>query len=239
MKITIVICDDDKTHVDIIKEYIHRIDLNCDIRIIETYSGEEVQELLNENNIDIAFLDIEMRGLNGIEVGKKIRYTYEKAIIVFLTGYKHYALDAFQIDSFQYIIKPITFEKFHILMEKILVRWNEIKAYENKDKVFSIKTKQGIIYLKYQDIYFFERKGKKIYVYSKSGTYEFVDSLKSIMSRLETSTFLRCHNGFIVNSDKILNIDKNEIIFNNIKQSIPISRKCKKDVLDALAKNIF
>lgn len=239
MELTIAICDDDKTHVDIIREYISRIDIDCDFKVIEAYSGEEVLELTKGNYLDIIFLDIEMKDLNGIETGKKIREQCEDTIIVYLTGFKDYALEAFQIESFQYIIKPITFDKFDTLMQKILVRLKEMKTYTDINKNLSIRTKQGIVYLKYQDIYYFERQGRKIYALARTGNYEFIDTLKSIMEHLDENIFLRCHQGFIVNIDKVLSISNNEIMLCNIGRTIPVSRKYRKDVLNALERKLF
>ncbi len=239
MELNIAICDDDKAHVDIIKEYINRININCAPEIIEAYSGEELLELIKGRHIDVVFLDIEMKELNGIETGTKIREFSEDTIIVFLTGYRNYALEAFQIESFQYIIKPIIYEKFNILMQKILIRLKEIKAYSNINKAFSFKTKQEIVCLKYEDIYYFERQGKKIYVSTQTGNYEFTGTLKSTMESLDENIFLRCHQGFIVNIDKLLNINSNEIILRGIEEIVPISRKYRQDVLDALEKRLF
>ncbi|WIV11588.1 LytTR family DNA-binding domain-containing protein [Proteiniborus sp. MB09-C3] len=239
MDLIIAICDDDKTHVDIIKEYINRIDIDYDVKIIEAYSGEELLELIKDKHMDIIFLDIEMRELNGIETGKKIRERYEDTIIVFLTGYKSYALEAFQIESFQYIIKPITYENFRILMQKIYLRLKEIRAYNNMNKTFSYRTRQGIVSLKYEDIYYFERQGKKTYILTQVGKYEFSGTIKSIMESLDKNIFLRCHQGFVVNTEKFLNINNNEMVLRGIEQAIPIGRKYRQDVLKALEKKLF
>lgn len=71
MKLTIGICDDDSVHVDLIKSYIESMNIPCKVDYILAYSGEELLEQLNKNIVDIVFLDIEMKTLNGIETGKK------------------------------------------------------------------------------------------------------------------------------------------------------------------------
>lgn len=124
-------------------------------------------------------------------------------------------------------------------MQKILIRLKEIKTYRDINKTFSIRTKQEIVCLKYQDIYYFERRRKKIYALTRIGNYEFIDTLKSIMERIDENKFLRCHQGFIVNIDKILSISNKEIMLCDTGQAIPISRKYKKDVLNALKKKLF
>lgn len=239
MELTIAICDDDKAHVGVIKEYINRTNIGYDTQIIESYSGEEMLEIIKSTHIDIVFLDIEMKELNGIETGKKIRDLNEDAIIIFLTGYRDYALEAFQIESFQYIIKPITFEKFNVLMQKALIRLKEMRAYRNTNNAFSFKSRDGIVRLKYEHIYYFERQGKRIHVSTQMGNYDFLGTLKSIEKSLSKNMFLRCHQGFIVNTDKLLNVKDNKIMLLGVEQTIPIGRKHKKDVLNALEKRLF
>lgn len=239
MKLNIAICDDDKAHVGIIREYINRINIGYDIQIFEAYSGEEMLELIKSTHIDLIFLDIEMKELNGIEVGKKIREINEDTIIVFLTGYRDYALEAFQIESYQYIIKPITFENFNILMQKILIRLKEMSAYRYVNDVFTFKTRDEIVSLKYKCIYYFERQGKRIHVSSQVGDYDFIGTLKSIDDFLNPNIFMRCHQGYIVNTDKLLNVKDNQIILHGVEKAIPISRRYKKNVLNALEKRLF
>src|SRR5690606_8005881 len=131
--------------------------------------------------------------------------------IVFLTGYRDYAVEAFKIESYQYIIKPISFEEFNILMKKILIRLKEMSAYRNINNSFSFKTRDGIVRLKYKCIYYFERQGKRIHVFTQMGNYDFIGTLKSIEKALNKNMFLRCHQGFIVNTDKLLNVNDNQI----------------------------
>lgn len=239
MELTIAICDDDKTHVGIVKEYIKRTSMDYDIRIFEAYSGEEMLDLIKNTHIDVIFLDIEMKELNGIETGKKIRELSAETIIIFLTGYRDYALEAFQIESYQYIIKPITYENFSILMQKILMRLKEMSAYRNYNSVFTFKTGDEIVRLKYKDIYYFERKGKRIHVLTQVGSYDFIGTLKSIEKSLAKNMFLRCHQGYIVNTDRVLSVKDNQIMLLGAEQAIPIGRKYKKDVLNLLEKRLF
>ncbi len=243
MKITIALCDDDVTHVMLIKEYINSYirwqDVKDEINILEAYSGEELLSMTNGKNIDILFIDIEMKGLNGIETGRIFRENNKDTIIVFLTGYKSYALEAFELDSFQYMVKPINIEGFYKILEKILCRLKERNAYEEKEKYFFVKTRLQLHQINYQDIYYFEKKLKKVIVDTKCGAYEFTDTLQEITQRLQGSTFVRCHHGFIVNTSKILHIIEDEIILRETKKTIPISRKYKGDVIDALSKRLF
>lgn len=242
MRLHIAICDDYLNHLDIMVKYLedfNRSNRDYDIHLTKACSGEELLKKINKESIDIVFLDIEMEGLNGIQVGNELRTKFPKAIIVFITGFKGYALEAFEIQTFQYMIKPINSQKFHALMEKILTRFKERLAYEEKSNIFFIRTKEQTHKVRYDEIYYFERQGKKILIETDKGSFPFVDTLQKIMKELKSKSFIRCHHGFIVNIDKIFAIENDCILFKEVNQKIPISRRYKGEVLDALSKNIF
>jgi len=102
-----------------------------------------------------------------------------------------------------------------------------------------LKTKEQILKIRYDDIYCFERQGKKIIIKTRQGSLEFLDSLKNIIEKLKEDNFLRCHHGFIVNTDKILEFKENLIIFDEINKKVPVSRRYRQEVLNVLSKNLF
>lgn len=240
MKLNIAICDDDSIHVDLIKSYINSMDIPYEVNYILAYSGEELLENIEEISIDIVFLDIEMKDLDGIQTGRRIRQKYKDAIIVYLTGYRDYSLEAFEIESFQYLIKPIIGEKFKRVMERILIRFKEIKAYKEKVKIFSVQTKDKLIKLKYDDIYYFEKYFRKIKVHTLNQTTEFYGSMKDVLDEIDTSYFVRCHQSYVVNRNKIKGINGNILALSGKGEwHIPISRTYKQDVVDVFYENLF
>lgn len=240
MTLNIAICDDEPIHVDLIKSYINSINIPYKINYILAYSGEKLLENLKENPVDIIFLDIEMEGIDGIQTGRKIREKDKNSIIVYLTGYKHYALEAFEIESFNYLIKPVTEERFAEEMERILLRIQEKKALEEKIKLFPIYTKDKLIQLLYDDIYCFEKSFRKIKVHTLNETIEFYGSMKDLIEQIDDSYFVRCHQSYIVNKNKIREIQENKIILNDKEEwYIPISRTYKKNVKHIFYENLF
>lgn len=240
MKLNIAICDDNSVHVDLIKSYIESMNIPYEVNCILTYSGEELLHKLKHNTVDVVFLDIEMKGLNGIQTGRKIREEYKDAIIVYLTGYKNYTLEAFEIESFHYLIKPIVEEKFKSIMERILIRFKEIKAFKEKMRIFSIQRKDKLIKLKYDDIYCFEKYFRKIRLHTLDQTIEFYGSMKDLLYEIDESYFIRCHQSYVVNRDKIREIQGNIIILKGKeKWPIPISRTYKQDVVNMFYENLF
>lgn len=197
-------------------------------------SGEELCDKYGESKFDVIFLDIVMKGLNGIEVGKRIREIDDRVILVYLTGFADFALEAFELNSFHYLIKPITKNSFNNLFEKILVRLEEIRALENKNKVLSFKTKDCIFQVRYEEIYYLEKNGRKIILYTEDNAYDFYGSLKKLLLELPQDIFLQCHQGYAVNMTKVREMEVDEIQFIKIKNKVPVSRRYKCKVTDRL-----
>ncbi len=240
MILNIAICDDDSVHVDLIKSYIEFMDISYDINYTLAYSGEELLEKLNGKLMDIVFLDIEMNGLNGIEVGRKIREKNKDAIIVYLTGYRDYAVEAFEIESFHYLIKPIIEEKFVRVMERVLLRLKEKKDFRERIRIFTIQTKDKLIQLKYEEIYYFEKYFRKINVHTLNESIEFYGAMKDLLGEIDHSHFIRCHQSYIVNKSKIRKIGEKTIILNGKEEVfIPVSRRYKEAVRDEFCKKMF
>lgn len=240
MILNIAICDDDAVHVDLIKSYVKSMSIPYEVDYILAYSGEELLEKIKGTLINIAFLDIEMKGLNGIETGKIIRKNNKETIIIYLTGYKDYALEAFEIESFHYLVKPITKDKFIKIMERILVRIQEKKALQEKLSIFHIQTKGKLIQLQYEDIYYFEKHFRKIKVHTFNETIAFYGSMKELLDEIDCEYFIRCHQSYVVNKNKIREIRENSVILKEKEEwYIPISRTYKKEIIDSFCEVLF
>lgn len=239
MLFNIAICDDNPAQIDVITSFIEKIDTKYRFDIIKAYSGEELLSNIKDKKLDIAFLDIEMDGMNGIELGEKIREKSKTAIIVFITGFKEYAFNAFKIKAFDYIMKPITEEKFNKLMNEIILRYNEQVYIGETKKYYIIKRCNDYIKISYKDIYFFEKKQRKIIVYTSKGEYDFYGTIRQLKKDLDMDYFIQCHQGFIVNKFKIFEQYKNEINFRDINKSVPISKRYYSKIRQALEDNLF
>ncbi|MGV8145692.1 MAG: LytR/AlgR family response regulator transcription factor [Alkaliphilus sp.] len=234
MQIKIALCDDEPIQVELIKSYVRSMEVEFKVEYIEANSGEELLEKIKGEKVDIFFLDIQMSGLNGVETAKEIRENDNEAIIVFMTGFKKYALEAFELNAFHYLIKPIMIDKFRNMMKKISKRLSEIKAHREKTKKFTIKKKDEIIRIEYDDIYYFEKNFRKIKVYTEKGNYDFYGSIKALLIELDEKTFIRCHQGFVINKNKIGSYKNGELLLGMENRKVIVSRKYKTDVIRAI-----
>lgn len=248
MNYIVAICDDDRTQVEIVNDYIENFSFktNYDIKVIKAYTGEELLRKLDSEeegigiaDIDIFLLDIEMNEMNGIDLAKKIKQKNKKAIIVYITGFKDYALYAFQIRAFHYMMKPITYKNFEILLNEIIENLKVRYLKKETDKIFVVKNKGAVLKIPYMDIFYFEKSLRKTIVTCKSESTEFYASFKNLIKELDMNYFTQCHQSFIVNNSKIYSYKNKEIYIRELNERIPVSKGCVKEVKKALSDKLF
>lgn len=239
MKLLIGICDDESVQVDAISTILENSISNYPLELIKAYSGEELIAKLGHLIPDVVFLDIEMKDLNGMQTAKKIRERCPDTIIIFITGYRNFALDAFKLKSMDYLIKPVTEKRMKILVQDLLVRLEQIKIFRERNKTVVFSFGDSVIKLKYDEIYFFEKNLRKISVYSDRGQFSFYESMAKLMEKLDMEQFIHCHNSFIVNRSKLVKLDGDGIYIEQFSRTIPVSRKNKQLVRDVFENNLF
>ena len=214
----IAVCDDDETAVSFLRELIEsypKQKLNAD-----GYSSGE--DLLRTGNIyDLIFLDIDMKGIDGIETARRIRIHDRKVKIVYVTSYKEYAGKAFSVHAFGYLLKPVKQEKIWKQIEDALL-WQEDEAPEVKQVEFTAV--EGLVRLPVDMIYYFEYQNRRIYMKAKDTTYEMRGRISDIAGRMEEYGFSVPHKSFVVNLYHVKNIKGYEILMMN-GEWIPLSQK--------------
>ena len=205
----IAVCDDDKAArehiVSLVKEQVQ------DPEIMEFISGEEL--LRAQNDFDISFLDVEMKGVSGMDVAKHIRQEQgekgsTKSIIIFVSGYEKYMNDAFDVSAFHYLLKPINEEKFRAVFERAL---KELSTTEERTKRYILvknSSTQQRVYIK--DIYYIESANKKVIIHTSEGILESYGKMEEL-EQMIGSGFYRCHRCYLVNMEKIASYNGNSI----------------------------
>ena len=208
----IAVCDDDRTTreqiASLIKEY------NPDAEIITFESGDDM--IKSQDSFEISFLDVEMKAISGIDVAKYMRAEQEKwekdkSIIIFVTGYREYMEDAFDVNAFHYLVKPVDEKKFHTVFNRAL---KEVSA-KTKQKRLSVIIKYNGMQKKVllKDIYYIESSNKKVVFHTKDGKIDTYGRMDDWEAELGDS-FYRCHRGYLVNLEKITayNVDTIDLI---------------------------
>lgn len=205
----IAICDDNKITRDQISSLVIKQEPNAEIVTFE--NGEDL--IKSHENFDISFLDIKMDNMTGIEVAKFIRKeqekrSKEKSLIIFVTAYREYMDEAFDVNAFHYLVKPIDEKKFKNVFHRAL---KDIASRE-KHKTLSVIVKHNGMQKKVllQDIYYIESNNKKVVFHTKYGNLDSYGKMEDWESELGNS-FYRCHRGYLVNLEKITAYNLNTI----------------------------
>lgn len=238
MKLKLGICDDNPAIVLSIKEFILAHDTPYEIAFYTAHSGEEFFKKTDGVELDIAFLDIEMSNMNGLEVSQQIRNQSDRTLIIFITGHSGYALNAFKVKAFDYILKPITEKSFSNLFKSVLFRFEEIQ-FLNQNKKFTFKYKSQVISLSYNEIYYFEKKLNKVIIYTENEIFQTYTSIKKISDEMDSDIFIRTSEGCLINLNKVSELKDHHVILGDNIYQVPISRNRKKNVLEIFSKKLF
>ncbi|HOO27884.1 MAG TPA: LytTR family DNA-binding domain-containing protein [Lachnospiraceae bacterium] len=237
MNYTIGICDDCREQVELLAGYLKDCENGDNFYIVRETVPEAFMETLATLKPDLVFLDIDMDGMNGIELGKKIRDLYETVVIVYVTGYEKYAYDAYQLRAFHYLLKPVTKERFAEVLQEALAQHRK-NAFEKKERTFSVRTKGETRILYYRDILYFEKISHKIKIHTGSQDIYFYDNLYHLLEKLAADTFVQCHQGYIVNVDKIRAF-RSSILYLEGDVRLPVSRTFSRQIQKVLEKHLF
>lgn len=209
------------------KELDYFIKTFSSIKIEEEFDDSmKALEYIQNHHIDIIFLDINMPKLDGIILGKIIRNMENKPKVVFITAHPEYAIDAFEVEAFDYILKPYSENRIITALHRL--ERSSTKKIATSNKITLWKNDKMMV-INVEDIYYCQASERKVSVYSKNDEFEIVSTISDFFKKLPGSNFFRCHRSYIVNLDKITEITP---WFNNtyviklgvMKTDIPVSR---------------
>lgn len=226
MSIRCVIIDDEPLALKVIEGYIRETSI-FELAGAFTHPVRAV-EFLNENEVDLMFVDIQMPDLTGLEVVAQLA---NKPVIIFTTAYSEYAIDGFKVDAIDYLLKPIDYPDFlkaaHKAKDYIEAkRAAKTKVKTNNDFLF-IKSEYKLIRINFKEIRYIQGMSEyvKIHLLNAKPIMSLL-SLKSLETQLPESMFMRVHKSFIVNLAQISMIERNEIIYDD-GMVIPVSQQYK------------
>ncbi|HEY4286542.1 MAG TPA: LytTR family DNA-binding domain-containing protein [Puia sp.] len=197
MKIRCLLADDEPLAVQLLQKHIAQLDF---FEIAGTCNNAvKALEILNRQQIDLLFLDIKMPGISGVDLLKTLR---NKPATIFTTAYREYAMDGFDLDVVDFLLKPVTFDRFFMAVEKYL----RTKNFTPPNVLSSSETqflylKSGYKYIKIDlgDVLYIESMKDYVKVYLKERTITSKYRLSDLEKELENKGFLRIHRSFIVN----------------------------------------
>ena len=227
MKISCIAIDDEPLAVKKISAYIQKtpfLEL-----VAECRSAFEAMRVIEDHKIQLIFIDINMPDLNGLEFVKSLA---DKPYIVFTTAYSEYAVEGFQVDAADYLLKPVTYSSFLKAANKVK-NLIDLSANSQKEIIRStashlfVKSDYKLIRIELDDIKYIESQHEYIKIHLINSPPVMTQlSMKAIEEQLPFDRFMRVHRSFIVSLKKISVVDRNRIVFDG-KVYIPVSEQYK------------
>jgi DNA-binding LytR/AlgR family response regulator len=233
MTIECMIIDDEPLARKGLKEYIADVDfLHLDS---EYDSAMKAMDRLNSGGIQLLFLDIQMPKISGLEL---LRSLQKPPLVIMTTAYPQYALEGYELDVLDYLVKPVSFSRFvkaaMKAREYINSRTFPTPATGSRDDHFFIKTDGALVKVMYAEMLFAEATQNYVTIHTKDKKYLTHLTFKGIEENLPVTEFLKVHKSYIVNVSKIEGIDTAGLVIGSHK--IPISRANKEEILELILK---
>jgi len=225
------ILEDDKGAAQRLSMALERYGKEKGVRFSLTFFPD-AETLLESSPVgfDLLFLDIHLPGMDGLQAAKEVRRQDPNVFLIFVTDLAQYALKGYEVDAFDYIVKPVVYEHLASKMDKIV----RLKQEDDGEAKFTFKVPDGLLALKASQIYYVEVQNHRLLYHTDQGDYEAYGTLKDVENRLPKGTFARCNHCYLVNLKYVTGIDHNEVLVQ--KDRLLISRPKKKPFLDAFTR---
>jgi DNA-binding LytR/AlgR family response regulator len=238
--IKVLIVDDEPLAQDVIETYVHKVP---ELQLVGTCKNAiEASSILKNESIDLIFLDIQMPQLSGIDFLKSLT---KKPLVIITTAFSDYAVEGFELNVVDYLLKPISFNRFLLAINRIIdsksssVNEAISKESNNKDSYFFVKADKKMVKINHADILYIE--GLKDYVIIKLAKSRLVtlQTMKSLEDKLPSEIFKRIHRSYIVNLDKLEAIVGNTVEVREGEQQVklPIGKNYKDELITLINKN--
>ncbi|PSU46396.1 DNA-binding response regulator [Photobacterium frigidiphilum] len=214
------------------EELTYLIERHSNIQIIATFEdGLEAFKYLQTHKVDIAFLDINVPSIDGMLLARNIHQFSEKPHIVFTTAYKEFAVDAFELEAFDYILKPLNEKRIIGLLAKLEATHQcQVTSPEKvRAKTINLVKDNRIFVTAVDDIYYAMANEKVTNVFTKEGAFIVPFTMSELINRLPENSFFRTHRSYCVNIEKIQEIIPwinctYQLKVHDIGSEIPVSR---------------
>ena len=231
--INCLIVDDEPIARDILENHLQKV---AAVNVVATCKNAiEAFNKINSNKIDLIFLDINMPEISGLSFAKSINKNIK---VIFTTAYREYAIDGFNLQAVDYLLKPISFERLlqavhKFLGENTVVKTNvRTEIVQEKNDFIFVRSNRKMVKINFSEINYVESFSDYIKFHLRNKLIITRETISSIEAKLPKTDFLRIHRSFIVSIPKIESFT-NEFIEIH-KKALPISRSYKKDVLQRL-----
>lgn len=219
-----LIIDDEQLARQLLEGYVSKIP-NLEL-VASCKNPIDGLDIIQSQSIDIVFLDIQMPELLGTEFVKSL---LTRPAIIFTSAYRDYAIEGFDLDIVDYMLKPISFERFLQGFNKATERLQTTKGESVKNEVefITVRANHRIYKINFDDLIYIEGLGEYVAIHTQEKKLVVLESLKKLESTLPSSMFIRTHRSYIVNKSKIISLYGNQIEIQD--KLIPIGKSYRQE----------
>lgn len=218
-----LIIDDEPLAVEILETYVNQIP---ELSLVGScYNALDANRLIQQESVELLFADIQMPQMTGIEL---MRSLANPPLVIFTTAFPEFAVEGFELNAVDYLLKPIAFDRFLKSVNKAMIQLGGIEKkserdLERQDFIF-VKADKKLVKLQYDEILFIEGLKDYVIIYTDQSRIVTLQTMKSLEEKLPEQFFVRVHRSYIVNLEKINSIhaDDIEIIVKGQAKQIPI-----------------
>ncbi len=235
MSINCIIIDDEPLARKGLKEYIADVDF---LNLVGEFDNPlKAADMIGRGEAQLLFLDIQMPKITGLEFFKTLQ---QPPPVIFTTAYPQYALEGFEVNALDYLVKPVSFDRFFKAVLKAK-EYYEVRDTNSKEadatEYFFIKADNKLVKILFDEVLYVEALQNYVTIHTPAKKYMTYLTFKSVEDYLPADKFLKVHKSYIVAASKIDTIEGNDIRIG--QQHIPISRNQKDEVMDKLLKGKF
>ncbi len=217
---TCLLVEDEPLSQEILEDYIN----DCPHLLLKGICSDAIKAnaILLDEKIDLLFLDINMPKINGIEWIKSVN---ERPEVIFTTAYPEYAVEGFDLNALDYLLKPFSFNRFLKAVNKFM---SLQKSSLVDDSTITVKSNKKTYFLKTSDVNYIESDGDYLKLYRDEDCIVIHETLKGFQTKLPDSEFLRVHRSFIINIRKIDYLEGNQVCIT--QKMIPVANTYREDL---------
>lgn len=227
--LSIAVCDDEVIEccnmARKIKEILEEMKIPCIVR--QFCNGREFLQALE--SFDIVFLDIIMQDLDGMKTAQMFRRKASDKILVFVSSSREYVFEAYDVEAFQYLLKPVDDKKLKGVLQKAV---RKTEKHSQEFIIVSRERQKKKLFL--DDIYYFEIKGRVVDVHGPEGIFTYYEKIGELENKLLGKGFFRCHKSYLINLKYVDGYNRQELVLENGEKIVIAKRRYDKFVQEVL-----